>query len=277
VNTFEPTRRDELLADGALAWLAPADDAAFTALLREAAAAGELAELERAAALGSFACIAPAIPPEHDALVRLTAKLVADAHTFFGETRTDDANGANGAVRSFLPPPDAGLEPEPRSQRTLRVATWVLAAASLLLFVLFVAQPRHDRREPTPDAARAALLRSSAELVLCDWTPGPSSPRGEIGGDVVWDPVRHEGFLRLRGLPPLEPTQRYQLWIVDAARSGPPVDGGLLPLAGADAAAVVKVSARLPVRRAAAFVLTIEGADGVVVSAQEHVVAIAKP
>lgn len=58
------------------------------------------------------------------------------------------------------------------------------------------------------------------------------------------------------------------------------LDGGLFdlpPTAGAGAQIVVPIRATLPVRQAAAFVVTVEERGGVVVSAQEHVVALAKP
>ncbi|MBL8752480.1 MAG: anti-sigma factor, partial [Planctomycetes bacterium] len=129
----------------------------------------------------------------------------------------------------------------------------------------------------SPDRARAALLADATGLVRCEWTPGPSPQRGEVRGDVVWDPHRQHGFLRLSGLPELDLGHRYQLWIVDGTRQGPPVDGGLLGPRGAATEVVVPIVAKLPVRQPAAFVLTVESADGVVVSAQEHVVAIAKP
>jgi len=38
----------------------------------------------------------------------------------------------------------------------------------------------------------------------------------------------------------------------------------------------VPVQAKLPIGRAAAFVVTLEGKDGAVVSKQEHVVAVAR-
>lgn len=252
MSDLQPTRREELLADGALAWLDDRDAAAFAAVMRDPTAAAEFAGFERAVAAVTIACVEPAAA-EQTRLLQLTAKLQADAQAFFAATGP--------AARPLA----AGRSP------WLRLSPWAIAAASLL----FAMWP--GAATATPASARASLLQSSADVVRCAWQPGPSPRRGTIEGDVVWDAARQEGYLRLRGLPELDPSQRYQLWIVDGDRSGPPVDGGLLALPPVAGEAVVRVSPRLPVAKAKAFVLTVERAEGAVVSAQEHVVAIATP
>ena len=73
---------------------------------------------------------------------------------------------------------------------------------------------------------------------------------------------------------PCDPAkERYQLWVVDAARTDPahaqPVDGGLFDV-GPDGSATVPVRAALPVRDATVFAVTRELPDGVVVSAGPH-------
>ncbi|HEX6813093.1 MAG TPA: anti-sigma factor [Planctomycetota bacterium] len=252
MSDVQPTRREELMADGALAWLDGVDAAAFAAVMRDPAAAAEFAAFERAVATATVACVGSAAT-EQTRLLQLTARLEADAQAFFA--------ARDGRVRPLA----AARSP------WSRLLPWAIAAASLS----FAFWPQ--AAAVAPAAARASLLRSAAHVVQCAWQPGPSPRRGAVDGDVVWDAERQEGYLRLRGLPPLDPSQRYQLWIVDAERSGPPVDGGLLTLPPAAGEAVVRVSPRLPVGRAAAFVLTVERAEGAVVSAQEHVVAIARP
>lgn len=252
MNAPEPMRRDDLLADAALLWLEPHDQADFAAVVRDAAGAAEHAEYARVAALAATACGESALRLEREQALALHARLLADARTFF-------AAG---------PRPVAAL---PRTGRPhgVRWLPWLVAAAGWLLWAL-------PAREPSAAAARAALLSAHPDVLTCAWQPGPSA-RGAVGGDVVWDASTQQGFLRLRGLPPLEPSLRYQLWIVDERRQGPPVDGGLLQLPASDGEVIVRVASRLPVARAAAFVLTVERAEGAVVSAQEQVVAIAKP
>jgi hypothetical protein len=121
---------------------------------------------------------------------------------------------------------------------------------------------------------RASIVADAGTTTLA-WKRGPSPMSGGVEGDVVWSGARQEGWLRFRGLPPLDPDHRYQLWIVDAQREGAPVDGGLFAIGDAASETLVPVRAALPIGDAKAFVVTVESRRGVVVSAQEHVVAIA--
>ncbi len=250
----EPTRREALLADAALGWVDDADRAELAALLQDPAAQRELAELERAAALGGVASDEAVPAPEAMAMLQLAARMHGDAAAFFARERQAAA------------PRSARLQP-------LRLLPWLLAAATIALLLF-----PHEPAPLAPAAARDALLRQPASnWVRWPWQAGAGAPQASVQGDVVWSVGRDEGYLRLRGLPPLDEAHRYQLWIVDSSRQGPPVDGGLLAVvAGADEV-VVPVRARLPVGSEAAFVLTVEDAAGVVVSAQKQVVAIAKP
>lgn len=256
MSDLQPTRREELLADGALAWLDDGDAAAFEALVRDPAARSEHAVLERTAATAALVCGEPEVAPDQVRLLRLLGRLEADARRHF-------------AARLAAP------QPMPMPGRPVRLWPWLVTAASLTV-AWFAWRGPDVPPVPPPAEARLAMLQAGG-ATTCPWQPGPSPLRGQVEGDVVWNATTQEGFLRLRGLPPLGPDQRYQLWIVDSARNGPPVDGGLLALPPANGEAVVHVVPRLPVAQAAAFVLTVETARGVVVSAQEHVVAIAKP
>lgn len=250
---LEPTRRETLLADAVFGWIDEADRDELAALLRDPQAQREYEELERAAAVAGVVAEAPTAERDVDAMLALAAKLHADAAAHFAAMRAE-------AARARLHP--------------LRVLPWLLAAASVALALW----PETPPAPLAPSAMRAALLQQPAsQWVRWDWQPGPSPRRGEVQGDVVWAVGRDEGYLRLRGLPQLDVGHRYQLWVVDGSRQGAPVDGGLLPDVGSGDEVVVRVAARLPVRSEAGFVLTVENADGVVVSAQEHVVAIAKP
>jgi hypothetical protein len=99
-------------------------------------------------------------------------------------------------------------------------------------------------------------------------------------GEVVWDGASQQGFVTVRGLPPNDPSKvRYQLWVVDAGRTDPehaqPVDGGLFDVA-ADGTATVPVRPALPVLDAAAFAVTREVPEGVVVSAGPHLAVFSR-
>jgi hypothetical protein len=94
-------------------------------------------------------------------------------------------------------------------------------------------------------------------------------------GKIVWNNERQEGYVEVRGLPPVDPaTETYQLWIVDAGRAQKePIDGGVFTV-NPDGTAVVPISAKLKVKDAAAFAVTREAAGGVVVSGGPHLLVL---
>jgi hypothetical protein len=209
--------------------------------------------LERTAALALAALAHPAALPE-----RLQAKLAAGGLQFCAEraathrpvvTRREAATSGPHWL-TFL----AGL------------------AAGVALFLVLTL--RGDAPAPASQL-RARMLALDAAAVQLPWRAGPSPMSGAVQGEVVWSTARQEGYLTFRGLPPLDAEHRFQLWIVDGTRTGAPVDGGLFAIADATVETVVPVQAKLPIGKPAAFVVTVETQAGAVVSAQEHVVAIA--
>lgn len=210
----------------------------------------ETAELERIAALAAAACSTPLAPP-----LGLQATLAAAGLAFC-------------AGRSHA----GWREDSPIRRARSAVLAFALGAAAAGLAVWFATGPAP---EPSLQQRRATVLASERTAVHRPWQHGPSPLRGEVTGDVVWCPGRQEGWLSVRGLPPLGPERCYQLWIVDRRREGAPVDGGVFTVADAATETLVAIDAKLPIGEAAAFVVTVEPAGGVVVSKQEHVVAVA--
>ncbi len=137
------------------------------------------------------------------------------------------------------------------------------------------AAPTVPAPPPTAAEERALLLarRDSLKIAL-----GATKDPGAAGmsGDVVWNPVTHQGFLHFVGLRPNDPQlHQYQLWIFDGTRDQRyPVDGGVFDVPANQAEVVVPIRASLPVRTPKAFAVTIEKPGGVVVSGREHLVAL---
>lgn len=211
----------------------------------------DAAALERTAALAAAALATAAPPP-----LRLQQRLAAQGLAFCADRRR--AIGTPRPVQVLAAP--------------LRRSPWpfllLAAAAAALLWFL------RPGFAPDLGAERARLL-AAQNVVRMDWKPGPSPLAGEVRGDVVWSPGEQAGFLRFQGLPPLDGTHRFQLWIVDGTRKGAPVDGGLFVIADARPDTVVPIVPKLPIGQAAAFVVTVEEWAGAVVSEQKDVVALA--
>lgn len=161
---------------------------------------------------------------------------------------------------------------------------WYAAAASMLLAVaawwpkLATDGPVQPPPVPTLAEQRAALLAAADAALELPWSGTEDPASAAVAGDVVWDPVTQTGYMRFTGLPTNDPgEQQYQLWIFDGTRDDRfPVDGGVFDVpAGADEV-VVPIRAKLPVRSAALFAVTVEKPGGVVVSSRERIVALAQ-
>lgn len=243
--------RNEALADAVLdAWQAGAE-IDFGIATADHSARAELLQLERAALLAAAATGATRASAQ-PMRQQLYARLLEAGLAFEQPLQA--------------PAPSTQRQPAP-SRRILPFLLGAAAgiAASWFAFAPADAQPVGDRRAEFLANGRHARL---------EWKPGASHAHGTVRGDVVWCTERQEGYLRIDGLEPLPEGKQYQLWIVDADREGAPVDGGLFDLATRDEN-VVPIEAKLPVRAAKAFVVTVEPRGGVVVSERKDVVAVA--
>lgn len=147
------------------------------------------------------------------------------------------------------------------------------AAAALLAVVLFSREPREVDRPPATE--RQELLAEAPDVVTVPWNV---SENGELAGDVVWSDAENEGYMRIRGLEPNDPSAtQYQLWIfrgTDPGAEPHPVDGGVFDV-GSPGEVVIPIDAKLPVGHAGLFAVTVEDPGGVVVSKREEIVLIA--
>jgi len=153
------------------------------------------------------------------------------------------------------------LAPPPRSSRYAHLG-WAVAAglAAILLWTLWP-----TTKDP---AALYDRLRNDSNTLTF------AGEKGGAKGDAVWNALKQEGYVKVSGLPPLDPSrERYQLWIVDSTREGSPVDGGLFDVKP-DGTAVVPVKAALKIKEAQTFMITKEAADGVVVTKGPVLVSI---
>lgn len=150
---------------------------------------------------------------------------------------------------------------------------WALAACLLGLMAIERGGP--DSPE-SASALRDALIQEGGDKGTLRFT-GTSGEFSDVNGEVVWSDERQEGYMTLSDIPPNDATRhQYQLWIIDPSRDEIPVDGGVFSISPGGGSVVIPIDAKLAVSRPAAFVITREKPGGVVRSAQEVVVAIAK-
>jgi hypothetical protein len=246
----------ELALDEVTFGLAPGDRRE----LLTRADARSLEELELAVAELSVAALGELESPPAE----LTRRIAADARAWLAAP--DPARPA--------PPPAVPV-------RTARVPRWAAAGwlAAALVLALFVLE-RVRARPLDPSQRRAELVAGATDLVRAQWKASDDPLAGGVSGEVVWSSARQEGYMSFRSLPSNDPARnQYQLWIFDPTRAdweARPVDGGVFDV-GPGEEVVVPVEAKLEVRRAVLFALTLEAPGGVVVSAREHLLATATP
>jgi len=164
------------------------------------------------------------------------------------------------------------------------------AAAVVLLVVLGVQfysyrmnkQPEKTAVTPLPAPSETAtmaeqrddLLRSAPDTISATWAPGNMKDM-QVSGDIVWSDAKQAGYVRLRGLPPNDPTKTsYQLWIFDKSQDKP-IDGGVFDVS-ANGEMILPVNAKLHAVKPGMFAITVEKPGGVVVSQKDKIATLAK-
>ncbi|WP_428312521.1 anti-sigma factor domain-containing protein [Hydrocarboniphaga sp.] len=127
---------------------------------------------------------------------------------------------------------------------------------------------------PPPPIPGQIALASPAHYSL---QPGPDAAGQAVKGEVVWDPSKSGGYVKLSGLPINDPNrEQYQLWIFDGKRDQRyPVDGGVFNVTK-NGEVELWIRVPIPVREAAMFAVTVEQSGGTVVSDRGRIVALAK-
>jgi anti-sigma-K factor RskA len=127
---------------------------------------------------------------------------------------------------------------------------------------------------PAPSLPGQIALASPAHYSI---QPGPDAAGKAVQGEVVWDPSKSGGYVKLSGLPINDPNrEQYQLWIFDGKRDQRyPVDGGVFNVSKTGEVELW-IRVPIPVRDAAMFAVTVEQSGGTVVSDRGRIVALAK-
>jgi anti-sigma-K factor RskA len=127
----------------------------------------------------------------------------------------------------------------------------------------------------SPAQMRERLIASAGDVAKADIAAGKESYKPT--GDIVWSDAKQAGYIRITGLPKNDPgKEQYQLWIFDENQDPKtPIDGGVFD-ASSDGEIVIPINAKIKVKGAKVFAITVEKPGGVVVSKQEKVAALAK-
>lgn len=261
-------RLQELFADRALFGLS-ADEAGELEQLLGELGCGDDDSFDLAAAALDRALAGQATPPP----AALASSLKAAGRAWSAGRQVAEP----AAARSWPAHAERARDPMAPTRST---GAWLAAAAALVLALLGW-WPRLAGDRPGPVAV-ATLGERRAELKRADGVLERAFAATERGGaatgDVLWSPAQQQGFLRIAGLAPNDPSvEQYQLWIFDAEQEHP-VDGGVFDAGqvGAGGELIVPIDAKLFVRTPTLFAITVEKPGGVVVSDRERIVLVAE-
>lgn len=224
----------------------------------------------------------------------LREKIFADADEFFGKTEAaqEVVNFAPQAAEPINSTATANVRDivETAPERPFwQWLGWAVAAAACVALAINIWSTRSPQPEvaknppviqsPTPQLS-AAQERAQLLAVASDKVEIPlANPKNEkeILGEMVWSNKLQKGYVHFAELPANDVAKEtYQLWIVDATRDQKtPVNGGVFDVS-ATGEVTIPVDPELTIRKPAAIAVTKEKPGGVVVSAQENVVALAK-
>ena len=192
----------DLIAPVALGAAAPHEIARVEAHAKECAVCGE--EL---AALRSAADVLAVAVPQHDPPPSLKDALMSTVRAEAAE-RAGEEPAAEAPVRPR----------ERRGRRFLGMPAWPAAAALATIVALALAIGLVLSTSGGPGDGRATTIAMTA---------GPAAPG--ITGTVLYVPDQATAVVDLSDLPPLDPGDAYQLWIV---RNGTPTSAGLFESTG---------------------------------------------
>lgn len=165
---------------------------------------------------------------------------------------------------------------------------WAVAAAACIVLAINIystrtggtgqiaqVTPTPTPIQLTPAQKREQLLASAADIARADIGAGKEAYKPT--GDIVWSDSKQQGYIHIAGLPKNDPgREQYQLWIFDENQDPKtPIDGGVFDV-NSDGEVVIPIDAKIRVKGAKVFAITVERPGGVVVSKQEHVAALAK-
>lgn len=233
--------------------------------------------------------------PDDDLSLDLTASAITLAEMIEVEPmpahlRSKIEAGADAYFADRTPSPRPAVVEETKGSRAgfWNWFPWAVAAAACIVLAANVYFTRLSPSVPvalstptptpvqlTPEQRRQQLLSSGTELARAEIGPGKEAYNPS--GDIVWSDAKQQGFIHVKGLPKNDPSrEQYQLWIFDENQDPKtPVDGGVFDV-NSDGEVVIPINAKIQVKGAKVFAITVERPGGVVVSKQEHVAALAK-
>jgi anti-sigma-K factor RskA len=201
-----------------------------------------------------------ALPPEE--VVRFEARLSVDGdlRALVRELRESSAQMALTAEQ-FTPSAkirEKIFESSRTRHAPSRYSNWIpwAIAAGLAIVATFA---MFERQTLTRALADVRLEDNISKLRTAALSPQGETAPNTIGA-VAWDPAQQKGVVTISKLPPLEPNQDYQMWVIDPQQKKP-ISGGIVQVDENGTAKLV-FTVTVPIRSADAFAVSRERKGG---------------
>ncbi len=121
-------------------------------------------------------------------------------------------------------------------------------------------------------ASPCDMLKSDGDALTLPWT-ADNPTVADVTGQVRFSVKTQQGCMQFANLPRLEKGKNvYQLWVLDADRQGPPVDGGIFEVTDKSVDSQFAFTPKLNVTNPVVFAITREPPGGVVTSANQPII-----
>jgi anti-sigma-K factor RskA len=278
----------ELLADQAVFGLSTAETAELERLKKQFPDWEKDFSFELAATAINLS----AVKETEEMPAALRTKIFANADEFFNQSdkSSEIINSAAPAETAAVEATQKTFEFEPK-RPFWQWLGWAFAAAACVALAINlwitrsspkteIVQNPPPVQSPTPKLSpaqeRAQLLSAANDAVKIPLAD-PKNAK-EVLGEMVWSNTLQKGYARFNNLPANNAAKEtYQLWIVDETQNpkNPAISGGVFDIS-TTGEVIIPIDPQLTVRKPTAIAVTVEKPGGVVVSAQEKVVAFAK-
>lgn len=261
-STSPTDRLDVLLADSMVRVLTPEELVELDTLA--GAEADAMVTAAEQAAVSAVVALAEENPEPIP--TDLSSKLLAQANAHFAST-SSSAETSN-----------APILPGPGSQKQSVILPWMLTAAAVVIAVIgWLPGNGQGGMLSAEEQYQNMIAEAPADLLRLDWTVLEDPTSLGASGDVLWSDSEQRGYMRFNKLDSNDATEsQYQLWIFDDKNdTAHPVDGGVFDIPAGETEVIIPIDAKINVKQAFQFAITVEAPGGVVVSKRERIPLLA--
>ena len=166
----------------------------------------------------------------------------------------------------------------PGSEKRTSILPWLLTAAAVVMAVIGWMPGTGKGGLLSPEESyRGMIAQAPSDLLRLDWQVLEDPASIGASGELLWADSEQRGYMKFKDLKSNDASQsQYQLWIFDdKTNTAHPVDGGVFDIPAGASEIIIPIDAKINVKEAFQFAITVEAPGGVVVSKRERIPLLA--